>query len=81
MHLTLAEFLNNDILNNIMQLLFSMKEKLIFSNEEFGYFGGGYFHLQITDAIEKHDADRARILMEEHQAEISESHEMKNGLI
>lgn len=54
-----------------MQVLFSMKEMMLFGNEEFGYSGGGYFHMQITDAIEKHDAKRASDLMKEHQAEYS----------
>lgn len=69
-HLTLAEFLDNEYLNSIMQLLFSKKELLVFGNDEFGYFGGGYFHMHIAEAIKKHDADRARELMQEHQNEI-----------
>ena len=69
-HLTLAEFWDNEVLNSVMQLLFSMKELLIFGNDEFGYFGGGYFHMHIAEAIKKHDAERARALMQEHQNEI-----------
>lgn len=70
-HLTIAAALENEIVNTIMQQLFSMQDLLIFGNEEFGYSGGGYFHTMITDAIRHHDADRARDLMLEHQAEFS----------
>lgn len=70
-HLTIASALENEIVDNIMQLLFSMPALLVFGNEEFGYSGGGYFHMMITDAIRQHDAERARDLMFEHQAEFS----------
>lgn len=70
-HLTIAAALNNEIVDNIMQQIFSMPSLLIFGNEEFGYSGGGYFHMMITDAIRQHDAERAKNLMLEHQAEYS----------
>ena len=70
-HLTIASALENEIVNNLMQQLFSMPALLVFGNEEFGYSGGGYFHMMITDAIRQHDAERARDLMLEHQAEYS----------
>lgn len=70
-HMAIASFLENEILDNIMKYLFSMQEMLVFSNEEFGYSGGGYFHMLITDAIEQHDAEGARDLMQEHQSELS----------
>lgn len=68
-HLTIASALNNSIVDNMMQLLFSATDLMVFGNEEFGYSGGGYFHVMITDAIKQHDAERARSLMLEHQAE------------
>lgn len=70
-HKTIAAALENKIVDDIMQLIFSVPELLIFGNEEFGYSGGGYFHMMITDAIRNHDAERARALMLEHQAEFS----------
>lgn len=70
-HLTIASALGNEIVDGIMQQLFSVRDLLILANEEFGYSGGGYFHVMITDAIRQHDAKRARSLMLEHQAELN----------
>lgn len=70
-HLTIAAALENEIVNGIMRQIFSMPELLIFGNDEFGYSGGGYFHMLITDAIRNHNAERARDLMLEHQAEFT----------
>lgn len=71
-HLTIAAALGNEIVDRIMKQIFSMPELLIFGNDEFGYSGGGYFHMLITDAIRNHDAERARDLMLEHQAEFTQ---------
>ncbi|MCC8126623.1 MAG: FCD domain-containing protein [Clostridiales bacterium] len=73
-HMALVRFLGNVFLIDIMQGLFSIHELLVLANNEFGYTSGVCDHMQMTDAIEHHDAERASKLMKIHQSDFLESH-------
>ncbi|MCD8221698.1 MAG: FCD domain-containing protein [Clostridiales bacterium] len=72
-HMTLVRFLDNAFLIDIMRGLFSIHELLVLANDEFGYTSGVCDHMQMTDAIEHHDAERASRLMAVHQEDFLES--------
>ncbi len=77
-HLTIAMFLGNELLTGILQDLLAQNDMMQICNEEFGY-NGGYFHMMITAAIERHDAQAAKSLMEEHLAEIDDFFGLKKS--
>ncbi len=72
-HMTLVRFLDNAFLIDIMRGLFSIHELLVLANDEFGYTSGVCDHMQMTDAIEHYDAERASRLMAVHQEDFLES--------
>jgi len=75
-HMALVEFLENRMIIGVMRELLNNMEMMYFGNEQFGFYGGMYFHVLITDAIIKHDASRARSLMYEHGLESGELREI-----
>lgn len=68
-HLKLAEFYGNRYIVSIMREFLSNQEMMCYGNQLYGSSQGIYFHILITDAISKHDADRAKSLMYEHGLE------------
>ncbi len=79
-HMALAEFLGNKLIMQCLESLLSMREMQLFVNDKFGYMGGIYFHAMITDAISRHNADRARTLMLEHGRDEEQSSRIFDGL-
>ncbi|MDD3251297.1 MAG: FCD domain-containing protein [Lachnospiraceae bacterium] len=75
-HLALAEAYGNQIIENMMRELLSNQDMMIFGNEQFGFFGGIYYHVLIADAISRHDANRAKNLMYEHGLEAGEMRDL-----
>jgi len=65
-HMTLAEAYGNPIITNIMRQLLGNPNMLTCGNDQFGFLGGIYYHVLITDAIARKDAKDARKLMDEH---------------
>ena len=51
------------IMNETFQRRANLGKMLILST---GYYGGIYYHGILLDAFRKHDAKRARVMMEEH---------------
>lgn len=79
-HMALAEFLGNKLIMQCLESLLNMREMQLFVNDKFGYMGGIYFHAMITDAISRHNADRARTLMLEHGRDEEQSSRIFDGL-
>lgn len=75
-HMTIAEAYGNSIITNMVRGLLTNQDMMTYGNEQFGFFGGIYFHVLITDAIVKHDANRAKGLMYEHGLESGEMREI-----
>lgn len=71
-HIALAEAYGNPIIENMMRELLDNQAMMIYGNEQFGFFGGIYFHVLLAEAIRKHDANRAKNLMQEHGLETGE---------
>lgn len=68
-HQTLADHLQNPLVSRMLHELLQDMTVHIINNETFGYHGGLYYHMRITEAIREHDAKKARALMEEHGRE------------
>lgn len=79
-HMALAEGYGNSIIANMLRELLTNQDMMKYGNEKFGFFGGIYFHVLITDAIIKHDANRAKSLMHEHGLETGEMRKIMEKL-
>jgi len=64
-HMTLAEFIGNPIISNVMNQLLDQTICLNI-NRVFGYYGGIYFHLRIAEAISQRSCEQARNIMKTH---------------
>lgn len=64
-HMTLAEFINNPIIFNVMNQLLD-QTICININRVFGYYGGIFFHPKIADAIAQRSCEQARNIMKTH---------------
>ena len=68
-HMTIAEAYGNSIVTSIMRQLLENYKMMTYGNDQFGFLGGIYYHVLITDAIIRHDAKEARALMYDHGME------------
>lgn len=64
-HMTLAEFIGNPIISNVMNQLLDQTICLNI-NRVFGYYGGIYFHPRIAEAISQRSCEQARNIMKTH---------------
>lgn len=65
-HMAIVEAYGNPIITNIMHQLLENHNMMTYGNDQFGFLGGIYYHVLITDAIIRHDAKEARDLMLDH---------------
>mgnify|MGYP000117428005 CR=1 FL=1 len=64
-HMTLAEFIDNPIISNVMGQLLDQTVCLNI-NRVFGYYGGIYYHPKIAEAIAQRSCEQARNIMKTH---------------
>lgn len=68
-HQALADHLGNPLISHMLHDLLQDMSVHVINNETFGYHGGLYYHMRITEAIRDRDPKKARALMEEHGRE------------
>ena len=64
-HMTLAEFIDNPIISNVMGQLLDQTVCLNI-NRVFGYYGGIYYHPKIAEAFAQRSCEQARNIMKTH---------------